>query len=83
MFSGGYRFFVMPEHFVVDIPHSATGPKQTEDNQKLSNVLWRDFYMSMLPRYGLHYLPPYKGIIARLGVRVVSHKAGVARGGCS
>lgn len=61
MYASGYRFFVLPSEFVVDIPHSDTGPKQTDDNQKLSNVLWRDFYTSVIRKYGLRSLPPYKG----------------------
>jgi hypothetical protein len=60
MYAGGYRFFVLANAFVVDIPHTASGPRQNDDNQKLSNVLWRNAYMALLARYGVA-LPPYKG----------------------
>eukprot|EP01134_Creolimax_fragrantissima_P005994 CFRG5994T1 len=61
MYSAGYRFFVIPDAFLVDIPHTQQGPRQTEDNHKLSNALWKSFYRFVPTRYGLLDLPPYKG----------------------
>eukprot|EP00124_Ichthyophonus_hoferi_P002542 Ihof_evm4s177 gene=Ihof_evmTU4s177 len=60
MHAGGYRFFVLSDVFLVDIPHNATGISQSEDNQRMSNALWRAFYLSLIDRYG-QQLQPYKG----------------------
>ena len=64
--ASGFRFWVLPDQFVIDIPHSNTGnaPKQTEDNQNVSNSLWRQFYLELSQRYKVN-LPPYKGVAYR------------------
>ncbi|KNC69578.1 hypothetical protein SARC_17911, partial [Sphaeroforma arctica JP610] len=60
MYTAGYRFFVIPDAFLVDIPHTEKGPAQTDDNHKLSNALWKSFYRFVPNRYGIDGLPPYK-----------------------
>lgn len=56
MYASGYRFFVIPNVFVVDTPHTNNGPKHALDNPKLSKSIWKKFYWLIRDKYGVYKL---------------------------